>query len=317
MMECPHLGRTSAYFDGALPEAEEAAAVDHLADCAACQGLLRDAATFDAVISEAPVVAKISELATPEVPVVPISNARRKRWPLAVVGFGVAAAAACALWFVQHGPHHDAVQLALAPERAVEARFTGDNFGRHRPYAPLRGDRAHEAVSLDDLAALEREPASLPDLIAGLAVTGNLARANELAGTRTDTGANTDRAALALLAGHPDQAIDLAYLAVEITEGHPDPRSPSAGAAWWNLALAARDLDLPRVSRDAFAHAGRFDDDAWIAESQRQIAALERRIAGDHRDAASLRSRAAADEQAGRHGLAKAERAEAQLIEKP
>src|ERR1041384_7482833 len=54
MAECTHLARTSAYFDGALPVGEEAEALTHLEDCAECQAFLRDAAMFDAVLSQAP-----------------------------------------------------------------------------------------------------------------------------------------------------------------------------------------------------------------------------------------------------------------------
>ncbi|HEU4734656.1 MAG TPA: zf-HC2 domain-containing protein [Kofleriaceae bacterium] len=55
MAECTHLEQTSAYFDGALPAGEEAAALAHLETCAECQAFLRDAAVLDAVLSQAPV----------------------------------------------------------------------------------------------------------------------------------------------------------------------------------------------------------------------------------------------------------------------
>ena len=80
MAECTHLARTSAYFDGALPIGEEAEALAHLETCAECQAFLRDAATFDAVLSQAPARATASP--------------RRWRWPVTVGAVGVAAPAA-------------------------------------------------------------------------------------------------------------------------------------------------------------------------------------------------------------------------------
>ncbi|HEY0190160.1 MAG TPA: hypothetical protein VGC42_03505 [Kofleriaceae bacterium] len=131
---------------------------------------------------------------------------------------------------------------------------------------------------------------------------------------RTDLDADTDRAALALAGGHPDAALELAYRAIATTEAHPDPRAAGPSPAWWNLALAARDLDLPRVSREAFGKSAAAREAGWTDEAERQIAALDRRIADDHRQAAALRDRAAADQPA-RPGLARAELAEAALID--
>src|SRR5437868_6290084 len=54
MAECEHLGRTSAYFDGELADAEHADALAHLAECAECQRLLGTAVSLDAASSERP-----------------------------------------------------------------------------------------------------------------------------------------------------------------------------------------------------------------------------------------------------------------------
>lgn len=71
MTECIHRARTSAYFDGALPEAEQAGALFHIETCAQCQELLRNAATFAAVISSAPATVRAAP------------GARRRRWLIA------------------------------------------------------------------------------------------------------------------------------------------------------------------------------------------------------------------------------------------
>src|SRR5450432_1596722 len=113
MAECEHLGRTSAYFDGALETAEHDAAAAHLASCAECQGLLGDAVGIDAVLSA--------------------RTARRARWPFVAAG-GLAVAAAIAVWLAwpRPAPSRD-VAFALPRARAVEARFTAAPFDAHRP----------------------------------------------------------------------------------------------------------------------------------------------------------------------------------------
>jgi Putative zinc-finger len=261
MAECAHLARTSAYFDGALPGGEEAEALAHLATCAECQAFLRDAATFDAVLSQAPGRAA----ALP----------RRRRWPIAIGAVGIAAAAAVALWIAlprpPEPPGTSEVAIVLPSERAIEARFTGGRFGAYRPYDPLRGDRARESIALGALAELERR-GDLPDLIAALAATGDLARARELAAKRPDdAAAEADRAALALAAGAGEDALDHAYRAID--------RAPELAAGWWNLALAARAQGFPRVSRAAFARVVDRAEPGWSDEARRQIAPIDREIA--------------------------------------
>jgi hypothetical protein len=276
MAECTHLARTSAYFDGALPVADEAEAVNHLETCAECQAFLRDAATFDAVLSQAPER--------------PAAVLRRRRWPIAVGAVAIAAAASVAVWMAVPRPpspgRTDAVAIALPAERAIEARFTGARFGAYRPYDPLRGDRARESIALEALAELERR-GDTADLIAGLAATGNLARAGELAAARPDgAAAEADRAAIALAGDAGDAAsvaLDHAYRAVD--------RAPDLAVGWWNLALAARMLRLPRVSRAAFARVVAGAEPGWSEEARRQIIPIDRQIAEQDAELAAVEQR--------------------------
>jgi len=299
-----------------------------IATCEDCQGLLRDAATFDAVMSEAAPAAAVAPASPaepapiPTVPapvvddVVPIATARaarRKQWPIIAMAVGLAAVAALAVW-IKIPRSADLVAINLPAERALEPRFTGDHFDHYRPYAPLRGDHAREDIPLATLAELERAHRTA-DLIAALAATGNLARAHELAAQRTDVDADTDRAALALAAGDPGTALELAARALATRSAQPSAHAAGPPAAWWNFALAARELRLPRVSRDAFRKVAALHEPGWSDEATRQIAALDRALdpAGAAPD--ELRRRADADQQAGKPALAKAERDEAALLE--
>src|SRR5687768_316477 len=155
MAECPHLERTTAYYDGALAPEAEPEAVAHLSDCAECQGVLGDAVGIDAVLAEPRPVA---------------ASTRRRRWPLAV---GLVAIAAAIAVFVatrtpkQPAPSQVAFELALPNERVLEARFTGDRFAPHRALGVLRGDKAREAIPIAAIAELEKR-GETRDLLAAL-----------------------------------------------------------------------------------------------------------------------------------------------------
>ena len=248
MADCDHLARTSAYFDGALDRADEAAAAEHLATCAACQSLLRDAVGIDAVLSGAK-----RSIGVP---------ARRSRWP--VVAGTVAALAAAAAIIAVVWPRHPApreeVSLLLSGERAVEARFTGLRFGVFRPRAVVRSDKQPiEAISLAELARLEQagEP---HDLIAALAATGDLRRATELSAALPDDAASaSDRAALAIAAGDAEGALAHAQHALAL--------DPKLATAKWNLGLAAERLGLTYVARAAYRDLDVLHEPGWSDEA--------------------------------------------------
>ncbi|HEY0255765.1 MAG TPA: hypothetical protein VGC41_29755, partial [Kofleriaceae bacterium] len=248
MAECIHLARTSAYFDGALPLAEEPAAVAHLADCAACQGLLGDAVALDAAIGGRPV------------------RHRRRWWPAAAVA--AAAAAVAITWTAWPHPappaHHDRVALVLPTARALEGRFTGPAFASYRPLGALRGDHAREDISLGVLAELEQRD-DKANLAAAVAASGDLVRAKTLA---TEP---ADRAAIAMAAGDLDAALEGAQRAVAA--------APSSPVAQWNLALAARAIGANRVARRAFQAVIAAGEPGWRDEAARDVAAIDRELA--------------------------------------
>lgn len=263
MPECEHLARTTAYFDGALPEAEQAAALEHLAGCAECQAVLGDAVVLDAIASSAQPAAAVGAPATP------------RRWMRAAVLAGGLAAAAAVAYVVWPRPGHNAPQVALElpRERAVEARFTGEEFAKHRPYGVLRGDRSVESISLATLAQLEKNK-DRHELFAALVATGDLARAKQIAAELPqDARGESDRAALAVATHDLESALDHASRALEL--------EPTLGAARWNLGLAARELGLPRVSRAAFAAIEKLGEPGWATEAGAQLAKLDRELASE------------------------------------
>ncbi|MEJ7604464.1 MAG: hypothetical protein WKG01_41800, partial [Kofleriaceae bacterium] len=259
MPECPHLERTTAYYDGGLAPEAEADAVAHLADCTECQTVLGDAVGIDAVLAQ---------------PRSAVITARRRRWPIAAGVLALAAAVAVFVATRNPKPAHPtqvAYQLELPRERALEARFTGDRFAPHRALGVLRGDKAREAISIASIAELENR-GDTRDLVAALAASGDLARAEELA-HKLPASASTeaDRAAVALAAGDPERALAHAYHALDL--------DPELAAARWNLGLAARALGLVRVAHAAFEKLATRGEPGWSDEARRQAAVLAGELA--------------------------------------
>jgi hypothetical protein len=187
-----------------------------------------------------------------------VTPIRSRRRGYAVVG-AVLAAAAVVAYLVWPRPVA-APALALAPTRAVEARFEAGPFAAHRPYAVMRGAPAREPIALDALARLQRgDPAVLA---AALASSGDVARAQELA-----AGSPSDRAAVALVAGQPEQALAL-------LDG-----KATTPAAHWNRALAARALGLPMVARAELAAVVAAGEPGWRDEAAAQVAAIDLALA--------------------------------------
>lgn len=259
MTDCEHRDATLAYFDGALDPSREPSVLEHLASCASCQDALGDAVAIDAVLSKASAAN-------------PVRSTARRRWPwLAALAGGIAAAAAVLFVALPRRESPTRLAIELPHERALEARFTGTLFAPHRPYGVLRGDRAIESIALADLAALEQR-GDRADLIAALAATGNVQRAQEVAVALPDgASADADRAALALAAGDSERALDDAYAATA--------RDPRLGAGWWNLGLAARASGQVRVARGAFEHVAELGEPGWADEARAQIAELDRTLA--------------------------------------
>lgn len=268
MTECEHLGRTSAYFDGELADSEHAVALAHLADCAECQRVLASAVAIDAAASQ-----RASAGATRQAAPHDALAARRmrKRWPVVVVSAGLLAAAAALLFWIVRPASRTEQRLELPASRAVAMRFTGDAFAKHRPYAAMRsGTTAHETISLAALAGLEKR-GDLRNLIAALASSGDLARAEQLAAKLPlDAATESDLAAIALARRDAENALAHAFRATD--------RDPALLAAWWNLGLAAGELGLPRVAKDAFGKVVAAGEPGWSAEATGEIAALDHQI---------------------------------------
>ena len=215
----PQLG---AYFDGELAADDERAVLEHLPDCERCQAALDDLMGLHVALGRAtPGVASASapapqgsqpapRAADVETPVIPLAGRRSKRGVVvAAMALAAAAAAAIVVW-APWRKQSAAVQVALADTRPVEVRFSADAFAQHRPYRVDRGGPATPAVPLATLSGLERR-GDRAGLAAALAWSGDRARAGSVLDEMPDTAeVLADRAALALLLGRPEVALEAA-----------------------------------------------------------------------------------------------------------
>lgn len=264
--------RTARYFDGELPPEAEADALAHLATCASCQAELGDLMGLE--------VATTRGAADKAAPPAPARAAARRTWLIAGVGAtALAAAAAVAVVATRQAdpPRARPDAIALAPERGVEARFSAPAFAAHRRYAVDRAGPAREAFSLATLAELERR-GERAALAAAQASAGELASARrQLEALPASPDRDADLAAVALLEGAPEAALEAADRALAAAPRH--------AAARWNRALALRDLGLPMVASAELRALAATDEAGWADEARARAEAL----------AAPVQARAAAD----------------------
>lgn len=272
--------RTSLYFDGELAEAEEAAALAHLAGCGHCQAALGDWMGLEVALSRRRAAAA------------PAAPPRRRRWPwLGGAVLAAAASAAVALLWLR-GP--DVPAIALAETRPLEVRFTAPVFDRHRVYRVSRDGAAHEQISLEAMAALER---SDPDgLVAAHALSGNLARARDALDRRSRAPDGIDRratpahhsdtAAVALAAGDPAAALAHADAALAA--------APQLAQARWNRALALQALGLPLAAAAELDQVAQQREPGWSDEAGQRAAALREPVQVRMRELAAYQAAAAA-----------------------
>ena len=258
--------------DGELSQEETDAMHAHIATCGACGERLQERLMLEALVSTH---AGALERDVPAAPL-PVkrtpSTARRSRMGT-VVAIGTATVlAAAAGWAVvareKPSPPTAAAPIVLAqgPTRDLEVRFAHPAAAKHASYDVARGDQKPVGVPLDVLATLEKRGD-----MHGVAVGMLLGGERDRAGTYFDRApaspdADADRAALAIVQGKPELALELADRALEGRADHP--------AASFNRALALRDVGAPLAAAAAFERVATFHEDGWSDEAAARARAL-------------------------------------------
>jgi len=285
-------GCAAEYLEGALGPGEEAAFLDHLIRCAVCQAALADDLQLrdrEQRTGSRPAVAGWWRRH-----VIPIASLRRPPVVAAAAALAVAAAAAALVVVVPRHPeppkvatvaavapstgsrHPAAPALALATTRSIETRLGHPAAASHRAYAVLRGAAGREAISPAAIAELDRA-GDCRGVAAAYVLSGELVRADDTY-ARCSAGAedaelDADRAGLAVLRDHPEEALRLADRTLVARPDHP--------VALWNRALALRDLGLGLAAAEDFDRVAALDP-AWAREARDRAAALRDQLTGLH-----------------------------------
>jgi cellulose synthase operon protein C len=296
----PSAEEIQALVDGELPPETaarvRAALVDSPGALAELDHCLQVAALAHALRQQAPggerwVDAADRERGARTADVVPLRRPVRRRPQLVIAAMAslVGAAAALILWLKTDGSEDgrpvvaDAVTAfagALAPTRAIEARLSWPGADRYRPYDTARAGSAQrpaETLSFDLLARIEKlgdpRATSAARLLVGQAAQAASptwpTRGKVLGGiqpARRSADVASDRAAIALVSGKPEQAVLAAAAALE-----SDPRHVQAT---WNRALALERLGMPLTAADAFAAVAARGEKGWSQEASERSAAL-------------------------------------------
>jgi hypothetical protein len=263
--------RLELYLDGELEPAEADEVQVHLPGCLPCQERLEGLVHLEAMAATA-----YAGAAPPAA-----SPRRRPHWAirprvaLATLALAPAAAVVAILSLPRPAPEDAELWLASGTARTLEARLSHGPADVHRPYVPMRGAQdVPRPVPLAPLARLEERG----DL-AGLTAAFLLNRERDLAASYlarrpASPERESDRAALALAAGAPEEALALASGALEAR-----PRLPQA---LWNRALALRDLRLEPEAEAAFREIAGLGEAGWSEEAHQKAEAIAR-LRRDHR----------------------------------
>ncbi len=215
--------------------------------------------------------------------VIPILRPMRRPKTLMAMVASLAMAAAAAVFVLHHhssGPGDEPVvaaadpasafTAALSPRRPMAPRLSWAAADRYRPYDTARaggtGERPAETLSFELLGRVEK----LGDaraITAAQVLRGDTTQArNQLVLAKPSPDADSDRAAISLVDGKPEDALLAASAAIESHPGHVQ--------ATWNRALALERLGMPLTAADAFEAVAARREPGWSQEAAERATAL-------------------------------------------
>ncbi len=259
--------RLDPFVDGELSHSEAEAMRAHLATCEACGDSLQERLMLDALVSTHEQAIKGDASHAPSPPKRETSVPRPRASNVIAIGTATLLAAAAGWALLVHDAGRTAkapiaqapVVLAQGATRNLEVRFAHPAAAKHAPYDVSRGDPKGAGVPLDVLAAFEQR-GDAHGVAVGMLLSGERDRASayfERAPASAD--ADADRAALAIVQGKPELALELADRALESRADHP--------AALFNRALALRDVGAPLAAAAAFERVAAMHEEGWSDEA--------------------------------------------------
>ncbi|MFB1483748.1 CHAT domain-containing protein [Corallococcus sp. RDP092CA] len=169
------------------------------------------------------------------------------------------------------GPETPALWLADAPHRPLEVRLSLPAADVYRPHAPPRGEDAlPPPVPLGALSRLD-DRGDAHGVGVSYLLHGDTEQALAyLRRAAPSLDRDSDLAAVAILRGHPDEALTLLDATLEAMPEHPQAR--------WNRAVVARDLGLTLLAATAFEAVAAKGEPGWSDEAREQARTLRARF---------------------------------------
>jgi hypothetical protein len=247
------------FADGELSPADTEAFQVHLPDCRPCERELENIFALKGLAETAAL--RAGAPATGELRQMRRSRTRRA-WVLGG-GAGLAVAAAAAVFLVPRlrPSPADRPWLALNENRALEPRLSdprADRYGRHDQMRGAGDDRRPpDYIVLEELD----KRGDVKGVVNRWLFLGEPGPARTLLeSAQTANGFDDERAVLALLDGHPMQALALTSAVLA--------RHPNAPQALWNRALALRDLHADRAAAAAFDAVASLGESGWSEDAR-------------------------------------------------
>ncbi|NVJ26053.1 CHAT domain-containing protein [Myxococcus sp. AM011] len=265
--------RLEIFIDGELAPVDAENFRHHLTRCHPCEARMKELLALELLADDALHDASGDTLAF--VPPPPLLK-RRRTWMM-VLPLALAAGLAAWVLVTRSASSADSSELWLGqtPGRTLEARLTHPSADRHRPYEVMRsgGDKPR-ALSLRELAKLE-EAGDERGIASAYLLRGDPAQAGAfLDKLETSPDLDSDRAALALQRGAPEEALTLADRALK--------QRPQHAQALWNRGLALKALGLSLQAAEAFDQVAALKEPGWSEEASQRAAEL-RNLEGEQR----------------------------------
>ncbi|NTX12418.1 CHAT domain-containing protein [Myxococcus sp. CA056] len=254
------------FIDGELAPVDAENFRHHLTRCHACEARMKELLALELIADDA------LHASGDTLPFVrPPSLLKRRRTWMMVVPLALAAGLAAWVLVTRPASSTDSSELWLGqtPGRTLEARLTHPGADRHRPYEVMRsgGDKPR-ALSLRELAKLE-EAGDERGIASAYLLRGDPAQAGAfLDKLDASPDLDSDRAALALQRGAPEEALALADRALK--------QRPEHVQALWNRGLALKALGLSLQAAEAFDRVAAMKEPGWSDEAAQRATELRR-----------------------------------------
>ncbi|MCP3098889.1 CHAT domain-containing protein [Myxococcus sp. K15C18031901] len=259
--------RLESFIDGELAPVDAENFRHHLTRCHACETRMKELLALELLADDALNAAAVE----PAFVAPPPSPFKRRRTWMMVVPLALAAGLAAWVLVTRPASSTEASELWLGQSRGrvLEARLTHPGADTHRPYQVMRsgGDKPR-ALSLRELAKLE-EAGDDRGIASAYLLRGDTTQAGAFLDKLPDSpDQDSDRAALALQKGAPEEALALADKALKARPGHPQ--------ALWNRALALETLGLSLQAAEAFDQVAAQKEPGWSEEAAERAGEMRR-----------------------------------------